>query len=93
MEQEARCPKVTHLSWGRLEVEGVDGPFKDAKAFVHHGHGLTPARDPIQRGTPCLLVRFHQRSGELLDLAGEPHHVGVKGALDPHEAVRGDPRN
>jgi len=33
MEQEARSPKVTHLSWGRLEVEGQDVPFKDAKLF------------------------------------------------------------
>jgi hypothetical protein len=33
MEQETRSPRVTHLSWGRLEVEGEDGPFKDAKLF------------------------------------------------------------
>src|SRR5829696_1299898 len=29
MEQEASSPRVTHLSWGRLEVEGEEGPFKD----------------------------------------------------------------
>ncbi len=28
-----RSPKITHLSWGRLEVEGQDGPFKDAKLY------------------------------------------------------------
>ena len=33
MEQETRSPLVTHLSWGRLEVEGWDGRFKDAKLF------------------------------------------------------------
>ncbi len=33
MEQGARSPKVSHLSWGRLEVEGVGGVFKDAKLF------------------------------------------------------------
>jgi len=34
MEEEARSPRVTHLSWGRLEVEGEEGPpFKDAKLF------------------------------------------------------------
>jgi hypothetical protein len=32
-EQKARSPKITHLSWGRLEAEGQDGPFKDAKLF------------------------------------------------------------
>ncbi len=33
MKQETRSPLVTHLSWGRLEVEGWDGQFKDAKLF------------------------------------------------------------
>src|ERR687885_2624906 len=33
MDQEVRSPKVTHLSWGRLEVEGVGDAFKDAKLF------------------------------------------------------------
>ena len=28
-----RSPKITHLSWGRIEVEGRDKPFKDAKLF------------------------------------------------------------
>ena len=32
-EQEALSPKITPLSWGRLEVEGQDSPFKDAKLF------------------------------------------------------------
>ncbi|MFQ6017719.1 MAG: Mth938-like domain-containing protein [Kiloniellaceae bacterium] len=32
MTQDARAPRITHLSWGRLEVE--DGQsFKDAKLF------------------------------------------------------------
>src|SRR5829696_3150376 len=33
MEREATSPRITHLSWGRLEVKGQDGPFKDAKLF------------------------------------------------------------
>ncbi len=33
MEQEAYSPKITHLSWGSLEVEGQDGTFKDAKLY------------------------------------------------------------
>jgi len=33
MEQEAYSPKITPLSWGRLEVEGQDGTFKDAKLY------------------------------------------------------------
>jgi len=33
MKQETSSPLVTHLSWGRLQVEGWDGQFKDAKLF------------------------------------------------------------
>ena len=33
MQQQARSPKILYLSWGRLEVEGQDYPFKDAKLF------------------------------------------------------------
>ena len=33
MEQEPRSPKVTHLSWGRVEVEDGEDPFKDVKLF------------------------------------------------------------
>lgn len=32
-EKETTSPKVTNLSWGRLEVEGREKPFKDAKLF------------------------------------------------------------
>ncbi len=33
MAQELHSPRVTHLSWGRLEIEGEDRAFKDAKLF------------------------------------------------------------
>ncbi|HEX3036815.1 MAG TPA: Mth938-like domain-containing protein [Thermodesulfobacteriota bacterium] len=33
MKQKAFSPRITHLSWGRMEVEGQDKPFKDAKIF------------------------------------------------------------
>ena len=33
MQHQARSPKILYLSWGRLEVEGQDRPFKDAKLF------------------------------------------------------------
>ena len=32
-EEKARSPRITHLSWGHIEVEGQDKPFKDAKLF------------------------------------------------------------
>ena len=33
MEQKARSPRITHLSWGSIKVEGQEKPFKDAKLF------------------------------------------------------------
>ena len=32
MGQQVISPRITHLSWGRLEVEGYE-PFKDVKLF------------------------------------------------------------
>jgi hypothetical protein len=71
MEQEARSPRVTHLSWGRLEVEGVDGPFKDAKLFpggarvwdwretgTSHDPGVQPAdiEELLERGATAVVL-------------------------------------
>ncbi len=33
MDEKQRSPRITHLSWGRLEVEGQRAVFKDAKLF------------------------------------------------------------
>lgn len=38
-EQEERSPKITHLTWGRLDVEGRNGSFKDAKLFPGGARG------------------------------------------------------
>ena len=32
MAEQARSPRISHLSWGRLEVED-HGAFKDAKLY------------------------------------------------------------
>jgi hypothetical protein len=32
-ETANRSPRINHVSWGRLEVEGKAEPFKDAKLF------------------------------------------------------------
>jgi hypothetical protein len=75
MGQEARSPKVTHLSWGRLEVEGQDVPFKDAKLFpggarewdwretgTNHEPGIQPAdvEELLENGaTTVVLSKGH----------------------------------
>jgi hypothetical protein len=33
MESHNRSPRINHVSWGRLEVEGEAEPYKDAKLF------------------------------------------------------------
>jgi len=33
MESSKRSPQITRVSWGRLELEGKAGPYKDAKLF------------------------------------------------------------
>jgi hypothetical protein len=76
MEQEASSPKVTHLSWGRLEVEGEESPFKDAKLFpggarewdwretgTEHDPGIQPAdvEELLENGaTTVVLSKGHQ---------------------------------
>ncbi len=71
MEQEARSPRVTHLSWGRLEVEGEEGPFKDARLFpggarawdwnetdTRHEPGIQPAdvEELLERGATVVVL-------------------------------------
>jgi hypothetical protein len=33
MKDQKHSPQITHVSWGRLEVEGKAKPYKDAKLF------------------------------------------------------------
>jgi hypothetical protein len=71
MDRQALSPRVTHLSWGRLEVEGVDGPFKDAKLFpggarewdwretgTNHQPGIQPAdvEELLERGATEVVL-------------------------------------
>ncbi len=71
MEQEANSPRVTHLSWGHLELEGVDGSFKDAKLFpggarawdwnetgTNHDPGIQPAdiEELLEHGASAVVL-------------------------------------
>ena len=70
-EQKARSPKITHLSWGRLEVEGQDNTFKDAKLFpggarewdwnetgTRHAPGIQPAdvEELLEHGATTVVL-------------------------------------
>jgi hypothetical protein len=71
MEQKAQSPRIKHLSWGRLDVEGQDHPYKDAKLFpggsrewdwretgTDHTHGIQPAdvAELLERGTTVVVL-------------------------------------
>ncbi len=71
MDREARSPKVTHITWGRLEVEGMDDAFKDAKLFpggarawdwnetgTNHEPGIQPAdvEELLERGATAVVL-------------------------------------
>ena len=71
MDEETRSPKVTHHSWGRLEVEGASGPFKDAKLFpggarawdwretgTNHEPGIQPAdvEELLEHGATAVVL-------------------------------------
>ena len=70
-EQETNSPKITHLSWGRLEVEGQSNPFKDAKLFpggarewdwnetgTDHEPGIQPAdvEELLEHGATTVVL-------------------------------------
>ncbi len=66
-----RSPRVIHLSWGRLEVEGSNEPFKDAKLFpggarewdwretgTHHEPGIQAAdvEELLEHGARTVVL-------------------------------------
>lgn len=69
-EQIPPSPRVTHLSWGRLEVQG-QGTFKDARLYpggartwdwsetgTHHRPGIQPAdvRELLEKGATTVIL-------------------------------------
>jgi len=69
-QAELKSPRIAHLSWGHLEVEGLT-PFKDAKVFpggarewdwretgTHHLPGIQPAdvQELIEHGAKTVVL-------------------------------------
>jgi hypothetical protein len=81
-------PRITHLSWGRLEVEGCDRPFKDAKLYpggarewdwretgTAHVPGIQPAdvEELLEKGAAVVVLsRGMQRA-----LRVQPETLGL----------------
>ena len=70
MADQPRSPRISHLSWGRLEVEG-HGSFKDAKLYpggarewdwretgTRHSPGIQPAdvEELLDRGAELVVL-------------------------------------
>ena len=69
-QAELKSPRISHLSWGHIEVEGRP-PFKDAKVFpggarewdwretgTRHVPGIQPAdvQELIERGAEAVVL-------------------------------------
>lgn len=78
MNPETYSPRITHLSWGRLEADG--GVFKDARLYpggaeewdwnqtgTSHDPGIQPAdvERLLERGATVVILSrgFHERLG------------------------------
>jgi hypothetical protein len=70
MQAELKSPRISHLSWGHVEVEGHP-PFKDTKVFpggarewdwretgTHHVPGIQPAdvQELIEHGAKAVVL-------------------------------------
>lgn len=77
MAQQTRSPRITHISWGRLEIDGRRD-FKDAKLYpdgarewdwnetgTRHVPGIQPAdvEELLEHGAEIVILAkgFHQR--------------------------------
>jgi hypothetical protein len=70
MAEELRSPRISHLSWGRVEIEGF-GAFKDAKLYpggarewnwretgTRHDPGIQPAdvEELLEHGAELVVL-------------------------------------
>lgn len=71
MEQPTSSPRITHLSWGRMEVEGQSQTFKDVKCYpggarawdwnetgTSHSPGIQPAdvEELLEKGAEVVIL-------------------------------------
>jgi hypothetical protein len=97
VEETTRSPKITHLSWGCVKVEGRRGPFKDAKLFpggsrewdwgetgTRHEPGVQPAdvEELLVRGAEVVVIA--QGTNERLQVCPETFELLKKRGVRVH---------
>jgi len=70
-EEKTRSPRITRITWGHIEVEGKDKPYRDAKLFpggskewdwketgTKHFPGIQPAdvEELLKHGTTEVIL-------------------------------------
>ena len=96
VKNETRSPQITHVLWGRLEVEGKAEPYKDAKLFpggsrewnwretgTEHVPGIQPAdvRELLDHGAKVVVLS--RGMAECLRVSGETLDF-LKGGHEAH---------
>jgi hypothetical protein len=84
VKDQKHSPQITHVSWGRLEVEGKAKPYKDAKLFpggsrewnwretnTEHVPGIQPAdvQELLDHGAEAVVLS--RGMAECLQVPGE----------------------
>jgi hypothetical protein len=91
----SRSPRITHLSWGRLEIDGYAKPFKDAKLFpggarawdwnetgTRHVPGIQPAdvEELLTHGARVVVLSKDRRASGVPRNAGPPERAADRRA-------------
>ena len=97
VKDQDRSPQITHVSWGRLEVEGKAKPYKDAKLFpggsrewnwretgTEHVPGIQPAdvQELLDHGAKVVVLS--RGMTECLRVSGETLDFLKEGRIEAH---------
>ena len=97
VKDQKRSPQITHVSWGRLEVEGKAGSYKDAKLFpggsrewnwretrTEHVPGIQPAdvQELLDHGANVVVLS--RGMAECLQVSRETLDFLKEGQIEAH---------
>ena len=97
VKDQVRSPQITHVSWGRPEVEGKAKPYKNAKLFpggsrewnwretgTEHVPGIQPAdvRELLDHGAKVVVLS--RGMTECLRVSGETLDFLKEGRIEAH---------